>query len=76
MASTTKAPVTAQDLIDATADRLRALQAGEITPAIMNAHVNGTASILRVVKMQMDYHKAINTTPNIPILLTDKAEGK
>jgi hypothetical protein len=64
------APVTANDLIEAMADNIRQLKAGEVTPAIVNAHVNAHASILRVMKMQMDYAKATNSTPNIPLLLT------
>lgn len=65
-----KAPVNAQDLMETLAENIRRVVDGEITPASANAVVNSSAALLRVVKMQMDYAKATNATPHIPMLLT------
>lgn len=46
----------------------------ETTPAKVNAVVNATGTILRTVKMQMDYHKQIGRTPVIPLLMTGEDE--
>jgi hypothetical protein len=52
-------------------ENIRRLQAGEATPAVANAIVNSTASMLRIVKLQMDYAKMAGTTPEIPLLLSN-----
>ncbi len=70
MVTKSKAPANAQDLMDTLAENIRRVVDGEITPASANAVVNSSAALLRIVKMQMDYAKATNTTPNIPLLLT------
>lgn len=51
-------------------DQIDKIASDETTPAKVNAVVNATATILRTVKMQMDYHKQIGKTPTIPLLMT------
>jgi hypothetical protein len=51
-------------------DQIDKIANDETTPAKVNAVVNATATILRTVKMQMDYYRQIGKTPNIPLLLT------
>ncbi len=65
------APVTAADLLEVMGENIRRLQNGEATPAVANAIVNSTASMLRIVKLQMDYAKMAGLTPDIPLLLTN-----
>ena len=64
------APKTAQDLMDVMGESIQRLRDGEATPAVANAIVNSTATMLRVVKMQMEYAKMTGKTPSIPMLLT------
>jgi len=66
----TKPPATAKDLLDALGENIARLRDGDTTPAIANAIVNSSAGMLRIVKYQMDYAKATNRIPNIPMLLT------
>lgn len=51
-------------------DQIDKIATDQTTPAKVNAVVNATATILRTVKMQMDYHKQIGKTPTIPLLMT------
>lgn len=69
-----RAPKTAQDLMDTLGENIRRLVDGEVQPAAANAVVNSTAAYLRIVKMQMDYAKQTGRTPNIPLLLTSDGE--
>ncbi|MCU0250202.1 MAG: hypothetical protein MUE61_08345 [Vicinamibacterales bacterium] len=55
-------------------DQIDRVAADETTPAKVNAVVNATATILRTVKMQMDYAKLVGRTPVIPLLVTDDEE--
>ena len=70
MASKSKAPKTAQDLMDVMGENIQRLRDGEATPAVANAIVNSSAAMLRIVKLQMDYAKMTGKTPEIPMLLT------
>jgi hypothetical protein len=51
-------------------DQIDRIANDETTPAKVNAVVNATATILRTVKLQMDYYRQIGKTPSIPLLLT------
>jgi hypothetical protein len=51
-------------------EQIDRIASDETTPAKVNAVVNATATILRTVKMQMDYAKQIGRTPVIPMLMT------
>ena len=55
-------------------DQIDKIATDQTTPAKVNAVVNATATILRTVKMQMDYHKQIGKTPVIPMLMTGAEE--
>ena len=68
--TTSKAPKTAQDLMDVMGENIQRLRDGEATPAVANAIVNSAASMLRIVKLQMEYAKMTGKTPEIPMLLT------
>jgi len=68
--TTSKAPKTAQDLMDVMGESIQRLRDGEATPAVANAIVNNVAGMLRIVKLQMEYAKMTGQTPNIPLLLT------
>jgi hypothetical protein len=71
---TTKSkPATAADLLDVLGENIQRLRDGEATPAVANAIVNSAGSMLRVVKLQMDYAKMTGRTPEIPMLLTSAA---
>jgi hypothetical protein len=70
-----KIPVTAADLLEVMGDNIRRLRSGETTPATANAIVNSTASMLRIVKWQMDYAKLTGSTPEIPLLMTPNRQG-
>lgn len=50
------------------ADQLRRLQAGDITAATANATANLIGKAFYSYKLQLDYHKYIGTTPNLPEL--------
>ena len=65
-----KAPSTAQDLLDVMGENIQRLRDGEATPAVANAIVNSSAAMLRIVKLQMEYAKMTGRTPEIPLLLT------
>jgi hypothetical protein len=68
---TSKAPVTAADLMEVMGENIQRLRDGEATPAVANAIVNSSAAMLRIVKLQMDYAKMTGATPDIPLLLTN-----
>jgi hypothetical protein len=70
-----KAPTTAQDLLDVMGENIQRLRDGDATPAVANAIVNSSAAMLRIVKLQMEYAKMTNATPTIPLLLT-KGDGE
>lgn len=70
-----KAPATAQDLLDVMGDNIRRLRDGESSPAVANAIVNSSAAMLRIVKLQMEYAKMTGATPSIPMLLTSARES-
>jgi C4-dicarboxylate-specific signal transduction histidine kinase len=57
-------------------DQIDKIASDETTPAKVNAVVNATATILRTVKMQMDYHKMIGRNPEIPLLMTGEDKKK
>lgn len=61
--------------MDTMGDTIRRLRDGEVNPAVANAIVNSTSTMLRVVKLQMEYAKMTGQAPNIPMLLTDQAPG-
>ena len=61
---------TANDLLDGVWEQIDLLRKGETTPATVNAMVNATGAILRVVKLQMVYAEKTGKTPEIPLLLT------
>jgi len=65
-----KAPRTAQDLMDVMGENIQRLRDGEASPAVANAIVNSSAAMLRIVKLQMEYAKMTGKTPEIPMLLT------
>lgn len=55
-------------------DQIDRVATDQTTPAKVNAVVNATATILRTVKMQMDYAKMVGRTPAIPLLMTGETE--
>jgi DNA-binding phage protein len=66
----TKGMHTLAELQGILSDQIDRIASDETTPAKVNAVVNATATILRTVKMQMDYAKQTGKTPNIPLLLS------
>ena len=70
MANKTKAPSTAADLMEVMGESIQRLRDGEATPAVANAIVNSAATMLRIVKLQMEYAKMTGSVPSIPMLLT------
>lgn len=70
MTTKTTKPTTASDLIDVMAENIQRLRDGEASPAVANAIVNSAGSMLRIVKLQMEYAKMTGQTPDIPMLLT------
>ena len=73
--SKSKAPATAQDLLEVMGENIQRLRDNQATPAVANAIVNSSAAMLRVVKLQMEYAKMTGATPTIPMLLTgDKTD--
>ena len=70
MATKSRAPSTAADLMEVMGENIRRLRDGEATPAVANAIVNSSAAMLRIVKLQMEYAKMTGATPTIPMLLT------
>lgn len=67
---TDTSPKTANDLLDVLSENIQRLRSGEATPAVANAIVNSSGAMLRIVKLQMEYAKLTNRTPEIPLLLT------
>lgn len=66
----TAAPMTTNDLFDVLAENIQRLRDGEASPAVSNAIVNSASTMLRIWKLQMEYAKQTNSTPEIPMLTT------
>ena len=50
-------------------DQIRKIEAGQTTPAKVNAISNATGKILASVRLQMDYHRLSGKPlPEIPLL--------
>ncbi len=56
-------------------DQIDRVASDRTSPAKVNAVVNATSAILRTVKMQMDYHRLIGRTPNIPLLMAGDVDA-
>ena len=62
-------PLSLPELQSILSDQIDRIASGETTPAKVNAVVNATSTILRTVKLQMDYYRLIGKTPEIPLLM-------
>lgn len=68
---------TAQELLDVIMGNIAALQDGTRTPAGGNAVTNSVAAALRLAKAQLDYAKANDAKPYIPMLeMSPKPRGR
>lgn len=56
------------------ADSIHKLQSGELTAASANAIANLVGKGLYSYKLQLEYHKVLGKTPNLPQLGTSKTE--
>jgi hypothetical protein len=57
------------ELQEVLSDQIRKIEAGETTPAKVNAISNATGKILASVRLQMDYHRLSGKPlPEIPLL--------
>jgi hypothetical protein len=63
-----KGPQTAADLLDVMSDTIQRLQDDEVSPAVANAIIGSTATMVRIVKLQMEYAKITGQTPDVPLL--------
>jgi hypothetical protein len=69
MADKAELPLTLANLQDALWAQVQKIQDGETTPAAANAISNATGTILRNVKLQMEYyHLTGQQIPAIPLL--------
>ena len=71
---TAKRTHTLAELQGILSEQIDRIASDETTPAKVNAVVNATSTILRTVKMQMDYAKLVGQTPVIPLLMSDTAD--
>lgn len=60
------------DIRQALSEGIRSLRDGKATPASINALSNATGKILSSVRLEMEYHKLIGTTPDIDVMSTGK----
>lgn len=64
-----KSAMTLPELQEVLSDQIRKIEAGETTPAKVNAISNATGKILASVRLQMDYHRLSGKPlPEIPLL--------
>lgn len=55
------------------ADNIKRVQGGEVNPAVANATTNAVGTILRSVKLEMEYYRMTGKTPSIPLLEAQQA---
>lgn len=68
MSTPAPGPRTLAELQGVLSQEIAKLQAGEGTPATANAITGAVSTILRSVKLQMEYHRLTGRTPTIPLL--------
>lgn len=68
MAAKTQESLTLTELRNILAENIRKVQAGEATPAVANATTNAVGTVLRSVKLEMEYYRLTGKTPVIPLL--------
>lgn len=63
-----------EDLRDTLVKNIDRLEAGDVNPAVANAITGAVGTILRSVKLEMEYYRMTGKTPTIPLL--DAGEEK
>jgi hypothetical protein len=62
--------LTLSDLRAILSEEIDKVRSGRATAASVNAITNASGKILSSIKLELDYHKMIGKTPNIPALLS------
>jgi hypothetical protein len=62
------------DLRSILSEQIEKIRTGQATAASVNAISNASGKILSSIKLELEYHKMIGKTPNIPALLTAAPE--
>lgn len=57
-------------------EQIERIRDGQATAANVNAISNATGKILSSVKLELEYHKMVGKTPNIPSLLNEAPDEK
>jgi hypothetical protein len=60
------------DLRSILSEQIEKIRTGQATAASVNAISNASGKILSSIKLELEYHKMIGKTPNIPALLTEQ----
>lgn len=69
MTAPTRSAMTLPELQEVLSEQIRKIEAGDTTPAKVNAISNATGKILASVRLQMDYHRLSGKPlPEIPLL--------
>jgi hypothetical protein len=64
-----------EELMVVLSDNIRRLQAGEVAPASANALATSAGMIFRGVKLQLEYARLTNRTPNVALLNPGPMDG-
>jgi hypothetical protein len=59
---------TLEDYQDTLARNIDRLESGEVSPAVANAITGAVGTVLRSVKLRMEYFRMTGKTPEIPLL--------
>lgn len=62
--------LTLNELRTILSEQIEKIRAGQATAASVNAISNATGKILSSVKLELEYHKMVGKTPNMPGLLS------
>jgi hypothetical protein len=66
--ATEQKSMTLNELRVVLSDNIRNVQAGSTAPASANAITTAVGTLLRSVKLEMEYFRLTGKTPNIPLL--------
>lgn len=66
---------TINDLRSILAEEIQKIKEGKTNPANVNAITNATGKILSSIKLEMEYNKLMNKTPDIPFIGNEKKKA-
>ena len=72
MSDTPQVVKTVSDCRDTLAELIVDVRSGKITPQALNAIINGSGKIFTSIKLEMEYCKAVGSTPHIGFIKTQQ----